>query len=71
VVSGLPLLNFAIETRWQLIRRALACQSAGGLFIQLSYGWRPPIAATRGISIRKKIVWANFPPAHVWTYRKR
>jgi phosphatidylethanolamine/phosphatidyl-N-methylethanolamine N-methyltransferase len=71
VVSGLPLLHFPAEFRRQLIRRSLACQNTGGLFIQLSYGWRPPIPAEPGFSIAKKIVWSNFPPAHIWTYRKQ
>ncbi|HEX4271993.1 MAG TPA: hypothetical protein VHZ32_11430 [Rhizomicrobium sp.] len=70
LVSGLPLLHFPMQTRRDLIRRSLACQSSGGLFIQLSYGWRPPVAAEPGFSITKKTVWSNFPPAHIWTYRK-
>lgn len=71
VVSGLPLLHFPIATRRDLIRRSLACQGPGGLFIQLSYGWRPPVPAEHGITISQKTVWSNFPPAHIWTYRKR
>ena len=69
VVSGLPILHLPPETRRQLISRSLACQAAGGLFIQLSYGWRPPVPPTSGVSIAKRTVWSNFPPAHVWTYR--
>lgn len=69
VVSGLPLLHFPSETRRDLIRRSLACQGPGGLFVQLSYGWRPPIPAEQGITIGKKTVWSNFPPAHIWAYR--
>jgi phosphatidylethanolamine/phosphatidyl-N-methylethanolamine N-methyltransferase len=69
VVSGLPILHLAPEARRHLVSRSLACQGAGGLFIQLSYGWRPPVPPTSGISIAKRTVWSNFPPAHVWTYR--
>ncbi len=69
VVSGLPLLNFAPPVRQSLLQRALACQDGGGCFIQLSYSWRPPVAPGPGMSLAKKSVWRNFPPAHVWTYR--
>lgn len=69
VVSGLPLLQFPMAMRRSLLRRALACQGAGGLFIQLSYSWRPPVAPEPGVTLHKKTVWRNFPPAHVWTYR--
>ena len=71
VVSGLPLLHLPRQTREELIRSALAIQGPGGLFIQLSYGWRPPVPAERSFTITKKIVWSNFPPAHIWTYRGR
>jgi phosphatidylethanolamine/phosphatidyl-N-methylethanolamine N-methyltransferase len=70
VVSGLPLLHLRPETRRHLIGQSLNCQEPGGLFVQLSYGWRPPVPAERGVSISKKIVWSNVPPAHVWTYRR-
>jgi len=69
IVSGLPLLNFPQPSRRSLLRRALTCQGSGGSFIQLSYSWRPPVLPGPGILLSKKIVWRNFPPAHVWTYR--
>ncbi len=68
VVSGVPLLNFPLSQRRALITRSLALQGPGGRFIQLSYGWRPPISAAFGIAPQKIIVWRNFPPAHVWTF---
>ena len=70
IVSGLPLLQFPPETRRSLLRRALACQQARGVFVQLSYSWRPPVPAEPGMTLDKIAVWRNFPPAHVWTYRK-
>ena len=69
VVSGLPLLHFPKAARRSLLARALACQGPGGLFIQLSYSWLPPVALPAGVSLAKRAVWRNFPPAHVWTYR--
>jgi phosphatidylethanolamine/phosphatidyl-N-methylethanolamine N-methyltransferase len=68
VVSGVPLLNFPLSQRRALITRALALQGPTGRFIQLSYGWRPPISSAFGIAPEKTIVWRNFPPAHVWTF---
>jgi phosphatidylethanolamine/phosphatidyl-N-methylethanolamine N-methyltransferase len=68
VVSGVPLLNFSIGERQQLIGRALAHQGLGGRFIQLSYGWKPPIAASASATLSRTFVWKNLPPAHIWTY---
>lgn len=68
VVSGVPLLNFPLSRRRALITRALALQGPDGRFIQLSYGWRPPIRSAFGIAPEKTIVWRNLPPAHVWTF---
>jgi phosphatidylethanolamine/phosphatidyl-N-methylethanolamine N-methyltransferase len=68
VVSGVPLLNFPFWRRKTLIDRSLSVQDSGGRFIQLSYGWKPPIAPGR-LELSKTIVWRNLPPAHIWTYR--
>lgn len=68
VVSGVPLLNFPLACRRALITRALALQGPSGRFIQLSYGWRPPISSAFGIAPEKTVIWRNLPPAHVWTF---
>lgn len=68
VVSGVPLLNFSLARRRALITRALALQGLGGRFIQLSYGWRPPISSAFGVAPEKTVVWRNLPPAHIWTF---
>lgn len=68
VVSGLPLLHLPQATRYSLLERALAAQGPRGLFIQLSYSWRPPVKAGEGVTLSKRAIWQNFPPAHVWTY---
>jgi phosphatidylethanolamine/phosphatidyl-N-methylethanolamine N-methyltransferase len=69
MVSGLPLLHLPQQARRSLLERALACQGPGGLFIQLSYSWRPPVRAETGMTLTKRAIWQNFPPAHVWTYK--
>jgi phosphatidylethanolamine/phosphatidyl-N-methylethanolamine N-methyltransferase len=65
VISGVPLLNFPPRKRALLIRKSL---KKCGRFIQLSYGWKPPVRPLPGTGLRKTVVWQNFPPAHVWTY---
>ena len=70
LVSGLPLLNLPVSTRQSLLRRALRRQGRGGAFIQLSYSWRPPVPPDGGMELESRAVWRNFPPAHVWVYRR-
>jgi phosphatidylethanolamine/phosphatidyl-N-methylethanolamine N-methyltransferase len=69
LVSGLPLLHLPKPARASLLERALARQEGGGLFIQLSYSWVPPVTPPPGVALAKRAVWRNFPPAHIWTYR--
>jgi phosphatidylethanolamine/phosphatidyl-N-methylethanolamine N-methyltransferase len=68
IVSGVPLLNFPLRDRRALIERALVLQGVSGRFIQLSYGWRPPVVSVFGVAPARDIVWRNFPPAHIWTF---
>ena len=70
VVSGLPLLHLPLRARCDLLHRALNCRGDGP-FVQLSYGWRPLAPADSSIAVTGKIVWRNFPPAHVWTYVRK
>ena len=68
VVCGIPLLNFPVAARRSLIERALAIQGKAGRFIQLSYGWKPPVATIYDEPPARTFVWRNLPPAHVWVY---
>jgi phosphatidylethanolamine/phosphatidyl-N-methylethanolamine N-methyltransferase len=70
-MSGLPLLNFPIARRRSLIEKALDLQGPAGRFVQLSYGWRPAVPPASNFSVARAVVWRNFPPAHIWTYRRR
>jgi phosphatidylethanolamine/phosphatidyl-N-methylethanolamine N-methyltransferase len=67
IICGVPLLNFPPEKRAALIAAGL---KRCGRFVQLSYGWVPPVPPAPGVRLRKTIVWRNFPPAHVWTYSR-
>ena len=71
VISGLPLLNYPRERGRQLIADALAAMPTGAPFVQFSYGWDPPVPPPVGVRVTKTArVWANLPPAAVWTYRR-
>lgn len=71
VVSGIPLLHLEPARRRAFIGRALALQPAGGLYIQLSYGWVPPAEPDGDLAMSRTVVWRNFPPAHIWTFTAR
>lgn len=70
VVSGIPLLNLPKEMRDSLVRRALSLKG-NRRFIQLSYGWFPPVPAWPAVAVTRRVMWRNFPPALVWTYDLR
>jgi len=70
VVSGIPLLNHPPSERARLIERSLDRQGPGASFIQLSYGWWPPIPAGPGMRLSRRVIFRNLPPAHIWIYRR-
>ena len=70
MVSGIPLLNYPRAARAHLIEQALARQGAKASFIQLSYGWWPPISPEAGTRLSKRRILKNLPPAHIWIYRR-
>jgi phosphatidylethanolamine/phosphatidyl-N-methylethanolamine N-methyltransferase len=72
-VSSLPLLMRPDEDRLKLLDDALALMVPQGPFIQFTYSVASPIAfdskaVQAHVSHR---IWRNFPPARVWTYRRR
>jgi len=70
IVSGLPLLNFPVETRQRLIETALARLAPGAPYVQFSYGTHPSIPGTDRYTVKRAaLVWKNLPPARVWVYR--
>ncbi|MGA2793870.1 MAG: ribose ABC transporter permease [Roseiarcus sp.] len=73
IVSSLPLLNQPPARRTALIEDAFALMPKGGVFVQFSYGVASPVprpAGAGGFSAHGSApIWANLPPARVWTYR--
>ena len=71
IVSGLPLLNFPVEKRRELIEAALDRLQPGAPYVQFSYGTKPSIPGTERYTVKRAaLVWKNLPPARVWVYRK-
>lgn len=72
IVSGLPLLNLPVPVRQRLIERCLSKLAPEAPFIQLSFGWKPPVAEREEWLVRRAgAILGNLPPATVWIYTKR
>lgn len=75
VVSGLPLLSIPAPIVEAILRGAFDVLRTGGVFIQFTYGSKPPVpqdmldrlglVATKGPK-----VWANLPPARVYHFTR-
>lgn len=75
VVSGLPLLSMPLEIRESIVRAAFDVLSPTGIYVQFTYGPRPPISddqiAALGLTVQQTAhVWLNLPPARVFTFRR-
>lgn len=76
VISGLPLLSMPPKLRRAIVAAAFGLLHEGGTMVQFTYGPKPPLDdetfATLGlIHHRKSKVWANFPPATVYSFHRR
>lgn len=76
VVSGLPLLSLPKRLERLILAQTFAVLAEGGHFVQFTYGPKAPV--TRSIAqelgivgTRSSWILENFPPAFVWTYRRR
>ena len=72
VVSGIPLLNFPMQSRVGLIEDLLDRLPIGRPVVQFSYGAKSPVAA-RGASfevVHHDFIMRNVPPARLWIYRR-
>ncbi|THK37369.1 methyltransferase domain-containing protein [Ensifer sp. MPMI2T] len=72
VVSAVPLLNFPMHRRVELIEDLLSRIPVGRPVVQISYGPLSPVVAMPDrYSIQHlDFVVRNIPPAQLWVYRK-
>ncbi len=71
VISGLPLLLFSLEQRFELLRQILALLRPNGFYQQFTYGGRCPIdrqtrRKLKVNSVLLGIAALNLPPAFVY-----
>ncbi|GIX13114.1 MAG: SAM-dependent methyltransferase [Paracoccaceae bacterium] len=74
-VSGLPLLSMPTEVQRRIVGGAFRKMRPGGVFIQFTYGYRPPIDRPVREELglvwsRSPKIWRNLPPARVYTFRQ-
>jgi phosphatidylethanolamine/phosphatidyl-N-methylethanolamine N-methyltransferase len=75
VVSGLPLLSMPPAVREAIVGAAFRILAPGGVYIQFTYGPRPPvpddIIERLGLTVEAgRKIWANLPPARVYRFRR-
>lgn len=72
-LSGLPLLNFKPSERIAFVDSVLDRLAPGAPLVQFTYGPREPVPSRgqRYEAHRLDFVFRNFPPAHIWVYRRR
>jgi phosphatidylethanolamine/phosphatidyl-N-methylethanolamine N-methyltransferase len=72
VVSAIPMLNFPIDQRVDLMNRLLELIPVGRPVVQITYGPLAPVPAGRGTYSLERFdfIMRNIPPAHLWVYRR-
>ncbi len=71
VISGIPLLNFPLETRLTYLDNLFKLLKPGRPVVQISHGPLSPIPAGKGPYSVEPLDWVfrNIPPARLWLYR--
>lgn len=71
VISAVPLLNFPMNKRVEIIEDLLRRVPVGRPVIQITYGPMAPVPAGKGNYIVQHydFVVRNVPPAQLWVYR--
>jgi phosphatidylethanolamine/phosphatidyl-N-methylethanolamine N-methyltransferase len=72
VVSGVPLLNFAVERRVAYLDSLLKRIPTGRPVVQLTYGPKSPIPPGHGDYTVEHFhfILRNIPPTQLWLYRR-
>lgn len=73
VISAVPMLNFPVEKRIEIIEDLLSRIPEGRPVMQITYGPVSPVPAKRGNYTVEHydFVIRNVPPANLWVYRRR
>ncbi|RED52405.1 phosphatidylethanolamine/phosphatidyl-N-methylethanolamine N-methyltransferase [Aestuariispira insulae] len=72
VVSSLPCMNFPHEFRENLLVKSMELLQPGRPLVQFTYSLAPPLPKLPTVRVtRTRRIWANMPPAVVWSYRIR
>lgn len=75
VISGLPLLSMPQEVREGIVRAAFDILAPDGIYVQFTYGPRPPVSdeqiAKLGLKVEQTAyVLFNLPPARVHKFSR-
>ncbi len=75
VVSGLPFLNFPSGLQHEILAAVFESLEPGRELVQFTYGRKPPISpqVMQNLELTWHLrgrVWANFPPASVYEFRR-
>lgn len=72
IISGLPFFNFTSEMRDTLMNQIVEALKPGGIFVAFQYSLQMKKKLSEDLIIEKiEFVPFNFPPAFVYTCRKR
>lgn len=76
VISGVPTLPMPYELQAAIVGAALKMLRPGAPFVQITYGTVPPLSerVRRDFGLthtRSRRIWANLPPAQVYTFRQQ
>lgn len=75
IISGIPMRNLNAEQCGAITAAIAASLDVGGVIVQFTYIWRPPLAKVAAhlgglIGRRTAMALRNVPPAFVWRYVK-
>jgi len=75
IVSTLPMRLFPKPMIRSIVKSSFQVLSPGGVFVQFTYRENSPVplrlASAMGLKAQRRgLVWANLPPAAIWTYER-
>jgi phosphatidylethanolamine/phosphatidyl-N-methylethanolamine N-methyltransferase len=75
IVSSLPRVGWSLGRQRRILKQCFSLLAADGVFLEFSYGAGSPVPGNLVnelslVAQRLERLWANFPPATVWGYRR-